>query len=109
MNKPEAHPVELAIVAALLVMEALMTLVVAAVALVLTLANWRQPAPPAATAHSCAVAAPEAPLVSPTPHPLAAVADRLALLPVTALRAMTGIRSKRIRKADLIARLVACS
>jgi hypothetical protein len=116
MNRTEAHPVELAIVAALVVADALLTLVVAAlvplVALVLTLVVSPRtgpigpelpeiPTPPPA--------APEAPLARPQPHPLATLAAEMQLLPVTQLRAMTGTRSKSIRKAQLIAMVAACS
>ena len=53
-------------------------------------------------------AAPEAPLARPQPHPLTALATELQLLPVTQLRAMAGIRSKSIRKAQLVAMVAAC-
>ena len=109
MNRTEAHPIELAIVAAWVVMEALLTLVVAVAGLVVTLAQWR----PAATA-AAPVPTPEPPVIEPiparpTPHPLAALADRLAELPVATLRGMAGTRSKAIHKAELIARVIACS
>ena len=103
-------PVLVLITIAVLVIEAAVILaravLVPMVALVLTLANWRRPAPPEAP--TPAPAPPEAPLASPTPHPLAAVADRLALLPVTALRTLANTRSKRHNKAGLVARLAAC-
>lgn len=112
MNRIEAHPVELAIAAAVITLEAVLVLVVAGLALVLTLAQWNtcstaEPAAPEAPAPP--TAAPEAPLAKPTPHPLALLATELELLPVTALRQMAGIRSKAIRKADLIAMVAACS
>ena len=53
--------------------------------------------------------APEAPLARPQPHPLAALAHDLQLLPVTQLRAMAGTRSKTTRKAQLIEQVIACS
>jgi hypothetical protein len=41
-------------------------------------------------------------------HPLALVAAELEALPVTRLRPMVGIRSKRARKAELVAMVAAC-
>ena len=46
--------------------------------------------------------------VPPAVHPLAALADTLQAQPVAALRRKAGVRSKRYRKADLAAMLVAC-
>ena len=100
MNRTEAHPVELAILLAVLVIEAAITLartvLVPVVALVLVQSCTR-------------AAAPEAPLARPATHPLAQLAAELEALPATTLRAMAGIRSKRIRKADLVAMVTACS
>jgi hypothetical protein len=48
--------------------------------------------------------APPAPLL----HPLTLVAERLEALPVATLRPMAGTRSKRARKHELVAALVAC-
>lgn len=93
MNRTnELHPVELLLLAAVVTLEAAAVLLVALVALVLTVARWR-PAPP-----------PAPPMV----HPLALVAQQLEALPVAALRPMVGTRSKRIRKAELVAMLAAC-
>lgn len=39
----------------------------------------------------------------PALHPLALVAEELAALPVAVLRPMAGTRSKRVRKAELVA------
>lgn len=106
MNSKNAHPIELGVVAALVVAESLLLVVVAAAALLLTLARWRPVVAPAAAA-----AEPEPVLAQqarPTPHPLAGLADRLAELPVTTLRQMANTRSKAIRKAQLI-ELIACS
>jgi len=44
----------------------------------------------------------------PLLHPLALVAEQLEALPVTRLRPMAGVTSKRHRKAELVAQLVAC-
>jgi hypothetical protein len=48
-------------------------------------------------------------MARPQPHPLATLATELQELPVTRLRAMAGIRSKSIRKAQLVAMVAACS
>jgi hypothetical protein len=45
---------------------------------------------------------------APAVHPLAILADTLQAQPVAALRRKAGVRSKRYRKADLAAMLVAC-
>ena len=108
MNRTEAHPVELAIVAALVVIEALLTLVVAAVALVLVLAQWRRAAP-AAAAEPIKYPSSSHQVAGPQPHPLATLATELQALPVAGLRAMAGTRSKSIRKAQLIEQVAACS
>ena len=93
MNRTnEPHPVELLLLAAVVTLEAAAVLLVALVALLLTVAR-RKPAPP-----------PAPPMV----HPLALVAEQLDQLPVSRLRPMAGTRSKRIRKAELVAVLVAC-
>jgi hypothetical protein len=114
MNRTEVHPIELAIGAALVVAESLLVLVAAAVALVLTLANWKQPAPPEAPTPP--PAPPDAPLARggqmssrPATHPLAQLATELEAMPATTLRAMAGTRSKRHTKAALIAMVAACS
>ncbi|KAF0652397.1 hypothetical protein L107_13850 [Cyanobium sp. Copco_Reservoir_LC18] len=99
MKNTDMHPVELLLLAAVVTLEALLVLTVALVALVLTLARWRPAVPaPAATT--------EAP--PPAVHPLALVAEQLEALPVAQLRPMAGTRSKRIRKHQLVAALVAC-
>ena len=113
MNRTEAHPIELAIVAALVVAEALLVLVVAVAALVVTLAQWR-PAKKTSCAKASLLAhdintAPSTPAAPPLQHPLAALVAELQLLPVATLRGMAGTRSKAIRKADLIAMVAACS
>jgi hypothetical protein len=118
MNRTEAHPVELAILLAVLVIEAAITLartvLVPVVALVLTLASRRPTAAPEAPTPSSA--APDAPLARggkmssrPTTHPLALLATELQALPASTLRAMAGISSKRHTKAQLAGMLTACS
>lgn len=104
MHKTEVHPIELAIVAAWVVIEALLVLVVAVAALVVTLAQWR-PRQLAPLTPPPVIEAPAIPLL----HPLAALVAELQLLPVITLRQMAGTRSKAIRKADLIAMVAACS
>ena len=115
MNKTEVHPIELALVAGLVVLEALLLLAAAVVALVLTLAQWRPtPAPSPAPSPAPAAALVLAPVpiepipARPTPHPIAALADRLAELNVATLRSMANIHGRRVLKADLIAMVIAC-
>ena len=99
MTRPtDPHPVELLILAAVVTIEALTVLTVALVALVAAITRSRPAGSPAR------VMTPPPPLL----HPLAAVAAELEALPVTQLRPMAGTRSKRIRKAELVAQLVAC-
>jgi len=64
-------------------------------------------APTTAAAKSASFAA--AINTAPQPHPLATLATELQALPVTRLRAMAGIRSKRHTKAALVAMVAACS
>ena len=112
MNKTEVHPIELAIVAALVVIEAVVVLVSVVVALVVTLAQHRPaPAPsPAPAADLVLAPIPIEPIPArPQPHPIAALADRLAELPVVTLRSMANIHGRRVLKADLIAMVIACS
>jgi hypothetical protein len=104
--KQELHPIEALLLVALVAGWAVFTLaralVVPLVALVITLAGWRPPAtaePPMAKSQS---------RPAPAHHPLALVAAELEALPVTAIRQLAGVRSKRTRKADLIAMVVAC-
>ena len=122
MNRTEAHPIELAIVAGLVVFDALLTLVIAAAALVLTLgshAGGRMPRPAPRSAEPTLRAAARTPLRTvtaveprlhghPQPHPLALLATELEALPAATLRQMAGIRSRRYSKAALIAMVAAC-
>jgi heme A synthase len=66
---------------------------------------WRQSEP--ATPGADPGCLPPAP-ITPAVHPLAAIAGDLQSLPAARLRGLTGTRSKRARKADLAALLVAC-
>jgi hypothetical protein len=91
--------VDLLLVVALEVAEAVLVLAVALVAVVLTVARWRPAAAPAR------VMAPPAP--APALHPLALVAEQLEALPVSRLRPLAGVTSKRHRKHQLIAMVTA--
>ncbi len=99
--KNETDTITVLLAVALEVAEALLVLTVALVALVLTVARWRPAGSPARV-----MTPPPAP--APAVHPLAVVAEQLEALPVTTLRPMAGTRSKRIRKAELVALAVAC-
>jgi hypothetical protein len=46
--------------------------------------------------------------LAPLMHPLAVVAAELETLPITRLRELAGVRSKRLRKCELVAVLAAC-
>jgi hypothetical protein len=48
------------------------------------------------------------PAPAPAVHPLTALADQVMAAPVATLRRKAGVRSKRYRKAELAAMLVAC-
>jgi len=115
MKNSEVHPIELAIVAGLVVLEAVVVLVAAVVALLVTLAQWRPTLRAAAPTPLRTVTAAEQLLCvrhvaeeHPQPHPLALIATQLQALPVATLRQMASTRSKTIRKAQLI-ELIACS
>lgn len=100
----------------LVALEAVAVLIVALVAVVLTLARWRPSQAPAAPSPAAVTDAPillpvaastDAP-PAPLLHPLALVAEQLEALPVSRLRPMAGVTSKRHRKHELVAALVAC-
>ena len=111
MTKTEVHPIELALVAGLVVIEAVVVLVAAVVALLLTLAQWRPAAAPAPVAEPEPIKYPSSTrqVARPMPHPLALLAAQLQALPVATLRQMANTRSKTIRKAQLIEMVAACS
>jgi L-aminopeptidase/D-esterase-like protein len=99
MQKPHGtHPIELALTAALVVAEALTVLVVALVALVLTVARWRPAAP--------VTAATELPPVTPAPaplqHPLTVVADAL----VATLEPLTVAQLRRLARSAGLPRAI---
>jgi hypothetical protein len=101
MNRTEVHPVEALLLVVWLALEAAVVLVVALVALVLTVARWRPAAPaPVATAPAAA---------PPQQHPITLLADALVALPQRELMAMAGTR-RRLPKRHLVEQLVAaCS
>jgi hypothetical protein len=111
MNNKDPHPLEVLLLVALAAGWAVATLAravpVPLVALGLALASWR----PAATATTATAPAPMVQThrpPAPALHPLALVAAELEQLPVTALRQLAGVRSKRTRKIELIAMVAAC-
>ena len=118
-------------------LEAAAVLIVALVALLLTVARWRPSQAPAVAAPTASTESSTASVVAtesstasvvavddlpallpvaaisdappiPLLHPLAVVAEQLEALPVTRLRPMANTRSKRARKHELVAALVAC-
>lgn len=98
MNRTEPHPVELLLLSVLVVAVALVELVAAVVAML-------QPSPSTSRSGDLLVDTPPAP---PSVHPLAAIAAELEALPVARLRPMAGVRSKAIRKAQLIELVAVC-
>jgi hypothetical protein len=110
---PPAHPVELAILAALVTGRALLVVLAALVALVLTLVGWQPPAAAAPVVVPVApvVAAAAAVVLAPTIAPAGAIAAQLDSLNVANLRALArsrGLRSlaRNGRRAELLAALV---
>jgi hypothetical protein len=83
--KTEPHPIELALLAGLVTLQAAAVVVVALVVLVLSLASWRPTAP-----------APAPPLQ----HPLAVIAAELQALPHRELMQLAGTR-RRLAKHRL--------
>ncbi len=109
------HTVELLLLAALVVAEAVIVLAAALVALVLTAVHEKSSAPAPQTPEplpaldsSAAALVHEKSSAPPLLHPLAVMAEQLEALPVTTLRPMANVRSKRPRKAELVAAMVAC-
>jgi hypothetical protein len=103
MNKNETDTITVLLAVAWEVAEALLVLTVALVALVLTRARWSPAGSPVRV-----MTPPPASAQAPAVHPLALVAAELEALPVTTLRPMVGIRSKRLPKRQLVALAVAC-
>ena len=100
--KNELHPIELLILALLLVASAVRELLVAVIALVITLAEWRRPRPVAVVKESLTAA--PAPAAPPHVHPLH---EELAHLPTRRLMELAGTRSKKHRRMELIAMIAA--
>lgn len=97
--------VDLLLLAGLVTLEAISVLAVALVALLLTASSWRPKSAPAPVGRC--VAPPPSASTAPAVHPLALVAAQLETLPVTRLRELAGMRSKRHRKSELVAVLAA--
>jgi hypothetical protein len=94
------HPVEVLLLAVLLVFDAAAVLLTSLVALALTVASViTQPA---------AQQSPDRVMQPPVLHPLAAVAEMLQALPQRQLMAIAGTRRK-LAKAQLVAMVAACS
>jgi len=112
MNRTEAHPIEVLLVVALLALEAAVTIAVALITLVLTVARWRPAAspsqvntdPPAGEQESPERGMPPQPMV----HPLQALAADLQALSCRQLMALAGTRRK-LPKQQLIGMVAACS
>ena len=90
MAHHEAHPIELALLALLLVAEAITVLAAALLALVPSLASWRPTPTPTAPA--------------PLQHPLTLLADQLEHLPHRELMELAGTlrRLAKHRLAELV-------
>jgi len=96
-----AHPIELALMAGIAVADALLVLLAAAIALVLTLAGWR-PAGANAPIRPVAVQMHQAPLA----HPLHLLLAELPMAELRAACAAAGRRPGRSRATALAALLV---
>jgi hypothetical protein len=101
--KNELHPIELLILALLLVTSAVRELLVAVIAVVITLAEWRRPRPMVELPR-IPRQLPPAPAAPPHVHPLH---EELAHLPTRRLMELAGTRSKKHRRMELIAMIAA--
>jgi len=106
-ESPTADAVELLLLIVLVVLEAAAVLLLALVVLVLAVALPRRNQRFWQFVRTSGCAARSLP-PAPELHPLALVAEELAALPVAVLRPMAGTRSKRVRKAELVALVAAC-
>ena len=102
-------PVVALIAIAVITLEAAITLVVAALALLLTLVQWRPAAPAAAATPPSPPPVIKARPTPPQQHPLSLLAMQLQGLSAADLREMAVIRSKRHTKQQLIGMVIACS
>ena len=96
--------IDLLLLAGVVTLEAITVLAVALAALLLTASNWRPKSAPASVGRCVPPPPPPAPAV----HPLSLLAAELEVLPVSRLRPIAGVRSKRLRKNELVAVLAAC-
>jgi hypothetical protein len=114
--KNELHPIELLILALLLVASAVRELLVAVIALVIVLAEWRRPRPaielsgisgqlpPVTELPRNPRQLPPAPAAPPHVNPLH---EELVHLPTRRLMELAGTRSKKHRRMELIAMIAA--
>jgi hypothetical protein len=93
--KNEIHPIELLILAALVVAAAVIDLATALTALALTIAGWRTQRPAAEPSGNSGQLPVAAPLVAP-------LLAELEALTVAQLQQLVGTRSKKHRKQQLI-------
>jgi hypothetical protein len=98
-------PILMAVVGVLLLLALLRPVAVLATAVVITLAlAVRHHQAPYRAIDVGAVAS--VPTVAPRPHQLFELAESLQLLPAREVRALTGIKSKALRKSVLVEQLV---
>ena len=104
--KNETDTITVLLAVAWEVAEAVLALLIAAAALLITVARAirRRAAHPAVAV----MTPPPAPAPAPAVHPLAVLAAELEALPVSRLRPLAGVTSKRHRKIELISMVAAC-
>jgi hypothetical protein len=113
MTRTDLHPIKVALVVALLALEAAVTVIAALLALLLTVARWRPAAPPTGGNTAARSGEPQSPkrgMTRPAPllHPLQVLTAGLEALSCRELMAMAGTRRK-LPKHQLIALVAACS
>jgi hypothetical protein len=113
MTRTDPHPIEVALVVALLALEAAAIVIASLVALLLTVAHWRPAAPPTGGNTAARSGEPQSPdrgMTPPQPllHPLQALAVGLEALSCRELMTLAGTRRK-LPKTQLIALVAACS
>jgi hypothetical protein len=104
--KTELHPIELLILAVLLVGSAVRELLVALIALVIVLAEWLRPRPVTVTPRQAPPVA-AASARQPAPPHIHPLHEELAHLPVRRLMELAGTRSKKHRRMELLAMIAA--